>query len=43
MLGWQVPGRRFWSWWCGGLSLGELLFFLGVLGVPMFSMYEHPH
>ena len=26
-----MPGRAFWAWWCGGLSLGETLFYLGYL------------
>ena len=24
VLGWQLPGRRFLMWWCGGMSVGEV-------------------
>lgn len=25
VFGWQLPGRRFFMWWCGGMSIGEVL------------------
>ena len=31
VLGWQIPFRRFFSWWCGGVSVGEAVFLLGFL------------
>ena len=24
-LSYQLPSRRFWMWWCGGMSVGEFL------------------
>ena len=24
VFGWQLPGRRFFVWWCGGMSVGEV-------------------
>ena len=25
VMGWEVPGRRFWIYWCGGLCIGEVI------------------
>lgn len=31
VLRWQLPGRRFFMWWCGGMCVGEAIFLLGFL------------
>ena len=36
MLAWQAPPRRFFAWWCGGMTVQDLLVLMFVLAINLW-------
>ena len=36
VLSWQAPPRRFWTWWCGGMDVQDILVLAFVLALNIY-------